>query len=109
MWTQIRLLLRAVCSGSTLFTSILNLSIILGIFCSRRLQQTTFSDAFFLGTLRVNEQKKEDRLYYIKNDSGKEVCVVFCDISKAFDRVWHKGILHKLACIGISGSLLQWF
>ena len=42
-------------------------------------------------------------------DSGKEVRVVFCDISKAFDRVWHKGLLHKLACMGISGSLLQWF
>ena len=38
----------AVCSGSTLFASILN-----SIICSRRLQQTTFSDAFFLGALRV--------------------------------------------------------
>ncbi|MEW8546213.1 MAG: reverse transcriptase family protein [Candidatus Thiodiazotropha sp.] len=42
-------------------------------------------------------------------DSGKEVRVVFCDISKAFDRVWHKGLLHKLSCLGISGSLLNWF
>ena len=24
-------------------------------------------------------------------DNWKEVRVVFCDISKAFDRVWHKG------------------
>ena len=32
----------AVCSGP-----ILNLSVMLGNFCSRRLQQTTFSDAFF--------------------------------------------------------------
>ena len=23
------------------------------------------------------------------SDSGKEIRVVFCDISKAFDRVWH--------------------
>ena len=26
-------------------------------------------------------------------DSGKEVRVVFCDISKAFDRVWHRGAI----------------
>jgi hypothetical protein len=26
-------------------------------------------------------------------DEGKEIRVVFCDISKAFDRVWHKGLL----------------
>ena len=37
----------AVCSGATLFASILNSSVSLVIFCSRRLQQTTFSDAFF--------------------------------------------------------------
>ena len=39
----------AVCSGSTLFASILNSSVIIGNY----LQQTTFSDAFFLGALRV--------------------------------------------------------
>ena len=44
----------AVCSWSTLFASILNLSVMLGNFCSRRLQQTAFSDAFFIGALRVN-------------------------------------------------------
>ena len=35
--------------------------------------------------------------------------VVFCDISKAFDRVWHNGLLFKLKSIGISGKLLNWF
>ena len=39
----------AVCSGSTLFASILNSSVMLGNY----LQQTTFSDAFFSCTLRV--------------------------------------------------------
>ena len=38
----------AVCSGSTLFTSILNLSVMLDNYLQQRLQQTTFSDAFFL-------------------------------------------------------------
>ena len=38
----------AVCSGSTLFASILNSSVMLGKYiCSRRLQQTTFSDAVY--------------------------------------------------------------
>ena len=37
----------AVCSGSTLFASILNSLVMLGKFCTRRIQQTTFSDAFF--------------------------------------------------------------
>ena len=47
----------AVCSGSTLFASILNLSVMLGNY----LQQMTSADnifrcIFFLGTLRVNSE-----------------------------------------------------
>ena len=29
------------------------------------------------------------------------------DLSKAFDRVWHKGLLYKLKCNGINGPLLS--
>ena len=42
-------------------------------------------------------------------DNGKKVRVVFCDISKAFDRVWHRGLLHKLTDIGCPNDLLRWF
>ena len=35
-------------------------------------------------------------------------CIVFCDVSKAFDRVWHKGLLFKLPQKDIEGKLLEW-
>ena len=42
-------------------------------------------------------------------DAGKEIRVVFCDISKAFDRVWQKGLIHKLEAAGVTEKLLAWF
>ena len=33
----------------------------------------------------------------------------FCDISKAFDRVWHQRLSYKFWEIGIKGDLLHWF
>ena len=40
-------------------------------------------------------------------DEGFEVRSVFLDISKAFDKVWHKGLIFKLSQNGISGNLLD--
>ena len=41
-------------------------------------------------------------------EAGKEICLVFLDVSKAFDRVWHSGLLHKARCMGIEGRLFDW-
>ncbi len=41
-------------------------------------------------------------------DEKKSTCIVFCDISKAFDRVWHRGLLHKIRQYGITGNLNNW-
>ena len=38
-----------------------------------------------------------------------EVRSVFLDISKAFDKVWHEGLIFKLEQNGISGPLLNFF
>ena len=55
-----------------------------------------------------------NQLVYIYNtffkdlDNGLEVRAVFCDISKAFDGVWHKGLIYQLKRAGINGLLLGW-
>ena len=34
--------------------------------------------------------------------------MIFCDVSKAFARVWHKGLIFKLRQYGIDGDSLNW-
>ena len=40
-------------------------------------------------------------------EDGRDVRGVFLDISKAFHKVWHKGLIYKLKQNGISGNLLD--
>ena len=35
--------------------------------------------------------------------------MIYLDLSKAFDRVWHDGLLFKLESIDIRDPLLTWF
>ena len=47
-----------------------------------------------------------DRIARAFNRSGATLAVAL-DISKAFDRVWHAGLLHKLKFCGISGQIFS--
>ena len=70
---------------------------------------TSFQSGFIPGDSTVN------KLTYLYNtfsqalDDGKAVRVVCCDVSKAFDHVWHASLIHKLRAAGITESLLKWF
>ena len=41
-------------------------------------------------------------------EKGKDVRMVFLDISKAFGKVWHKGLIYKLEALGVRDPPLRW-
>ena len=59
---------------------------------------------FILGDSTVNQLTFLYNTFCQALDSGKEVRAVFCDISKAFDRVWHVGLLHKFKAACVTGA-----
>ena len=54
----------------------------------------------------INQLLSITHKIYKSFDEGFEIRGVFLDISKAFDRVWHDGLIFKLQENGISGKLL---
>ncbi len=61
--------------------------------------QTDLNDALLFVTQQI-----QDNL-----DKGYESRLIALDLSAAFDRVWHTGLLVKLKDCGIAGKLLSWF
>lgn len=70
---------------------------------------TPVQSGFVPGDSTVNQLVSIYDTFCKALDNGLEVRVVFFDISKAFDKVWHQGLLRKIEFAGISGSLLKWF
>lgn len=67
-----------------------------------------FQSGFVTGDSTTNQLLSIYHTFCEAVDAGKEVRVVFFDISKAFDRVWHNGLIFKLRNLGINGSVLAW-
>jgi hypothetical protein len=67
-----------------------------------------WQSGFIPGSSTVTQMVEMYNAFCQAVSDGKEVRVTFLDISKAFDRVWHKGLLFKLERAGISGKLLNW-
>ena len=70
---------------------------------------SSFQSGFIPGDSTENQLTFLYHTFCEALDAGKEVRAVFCDISKAFDRVWHTGLLYKLRTAGVTGNVLQWF
>ena len=68
-----------------------------------------FQSGFRPGDSTINQLIFLVHKIYEALEGGKEVRVVFLDISKAFDKVWHAGLLRKLEALGIQSPSLQWF
>ena len=54
----------------------------------------------------VNQLLKIVHQLYHDINNGKDTCLLFLRVSKAFDKVWHKGLLFKLRQLKIVGTLL---
>ena len=70
---------------------------------------SSLQSGFLPGDSTVNQLSFLYNMFCQALDSGKEVWAVFCNVSKAFDRVWHAGLLAKLHAAGVKGKVHAWF
>lgn len=79
------------------------------IFAFLRIHNLIIKDqsGFMPGDSTVNQLIAICNSLYKCVDQGDEMLAVFLDLTKAFDKVWHKGLLFKLSKIGIHGKLFD--
>ena len=69
---------------------------------------TQHNSGFKKNDSTINQLLKIIHQIYQDVNDGNDTCLVFLDVSKAFDKVWHEGLLFKIKQMGITGSLLDW-
>ena len=61
-----------------------------------------------------SRRRTSDNLFYLTQKikenmcRKKRVCCLFFDIRKAFDGVWHKGLIHKMILAKLPVTLIRW-
>ena len=78
-------------------------------YCTVNSLLSSKNSGFKKGDGAVNQLPSISNNIYQSFELGCDVAMVFLDISRAFDKVWHKGLIYKLKCIGVGGTLLSWF
>ena len=68
---------------------------------------TSHQSGFRPGDSTINQLLAITTEIYTSFETLNETRAVFLDMSKAFDKVWHSGLLFKLKQNGIGGSLLK--
>ncbi len=63
---------------------------------------------FIQGDITINQLISICNLLCKGLDNGNEFIGVFMVLTKAFDNVWHKGLIFKIEKYGIKGNLLKW-
>ena len=68
---------------------------------------TPNQSGFIPGDSRINQLLAITTEIYNGFENYEETRALFLDLSKAFDKVWHKGLIFKLKQNGVQGNLLD--
>jgi hypothetical protein len=66
-----------------------------------------YQSGFRSGNSTINQLLAITTEIYNSFENRQETRATFLDISKAFDKVWHPGLIFKLKQNGINGNLLS--